>query len=158
MLMPSLLNDNFDLFDHFYDPWFNGEKQLQDMEKKLYGHHAKNVMRTDIKETDAGYEMEIDLPGFKKEEVKVELEDGYLTVSASKGFENKEAKTEKEAENGHYIRRERYSGACQRSFYVGNAINEEDVKARFEHGILTLDIPKKNPEELEKKNYIAIEG
>lgn len=160
MLMPSIFNDDFDLFDRFYqNPWpVFDDRQLKDVEKKLYGHRAKNVMNTDIKESDTGYEMEIDLPGFSKDEVTVELNDGYLTVSASKALNKDTADNEKEAKKGNYIRRERYSGACQRSFYIGDGITQEDIKATFKHGILKLDIPKKDAKQVESKKYIAIEG
>ena len=158
--MPSIFNDDFDLFDRFYqNPWpVFDDRQLKDVEKKLYGHRAKNVMNTDIKESDTGYEMEIDLPGFSKDEVTVELNDGYLTVSASKALNKDTADNEKEAKKGNYIRRERYSGACQRSFYIGDGITQEDIKATFKHGILKLDIPKKDAKQVESKKYIAIEG
>ena len=160
MLMPSLFHENFDLFDRFYqDPWFGfNDREWKDMEKKLYGHRAQNVMSTDIKETETGYEMEIDLPGFRKDEVSVELNEGYLTISAAKGLDKNEAEAEEEAKKGNYIRRERYSGACQRSFYVGEELTREDIKASFKHGILTLTIPKKEAKQVETKKYIEIEG
>lgn len=160
MLMPSLFHENFDLFDRFYqDPWFGfNDREWKDMEKKLYGHRAQNVMSTDIKETETGYEMEIDLPGFRKDEVSVELNEGYLTISAAKGLDKNEAESEEEAKKGNYIRRERYSGACQRSFYVGEGLTREDIKASFKHGILTLTIPKKEAKQVETKKYIEIEG
>lgn len=152
MLMPSIFNDN--LFDDFFDFPFYDDKADRKIQRKLYGHHAGNLMKTDIKEMDNGYELEIDLPGFKKDEIKAELNNGYLTVSAAKGLdEDKEDK-----KTGKYIRRERYAGACQRSYYVGEDITEEDIKASFEHGILTLFVPKKEakPAEEEKK-YISIQ-
>ena len=160
MLMPRLFNDEFDLIDRSYqDHWFGfDDREFKNLEKKLYGHRAKNIMNTDIKESETGYEMEIDLPGFSKDEVTVELKDGYLTVRAAKGLDKDEAKSEKEAKKGNYIRRERYSGACQRSFYVGENLTQEDIKAKFKHGILTLSIPKKDAKEVEQKNYISIEG
>lgn len=160
MLMPNLFHENFDLFDRFYqDPWFGfNDREWKDMEKKLYGHRAQNVMSTDIKETETGYEMEIDLPGFRKDEVSVELNEGYLTISAAKGLDKNEAESEEEAKKGNYIRRERYSGACQRSFYVGEELTQEDIKASFKHGILTLTIPKKEAKQVETKKYIEIEG
>ena len=103
MLMPSLFYDDFDLFDDaFGGPWFD-ERDFRNMEKKLYGRKAKNMMSTDIKETDDGYELIVDLPGFKKDEIKVSLEDGYLTISAAKGLD----KDEKEKKTGKYIRKER---------------------------------------------------
>ena len=155
MLMPSLFHDDFDLFDRF-DPWFNGfdDRELKNMEKKLYGHRAKNVMRTDVKESNTGYEMEIDLPGFSKDEVTVELKDGYLTISAAKGLD----KEEKDEKDGKYIRKERYSGAMSRSFYVGDELKQEDIKAKYEDGILKLSVPKKEQKKVETTKHIAIEG
>ena len=160
MLTPSLFNDNFDLFDRFYqDPWFGfDDREFKNLEKKLYGHRAKNIMNTDIKESDNGYEMEIDLPGFKKDEITVELNDGYLTISAAKGLDKDEAESKEEAKKGNYIRRERYSGACQRSFYVGENLTQEDIKAKYENGILRLSVPKKEAKPVETKKTIAIEG
>ena len=158
MLMPSLFHDDFDLFDRLYeDPWFD-DREFKNLEKKLYGHRAKNVMNTDIRETDNGYEMLIDLPGFSKEDVKAELNDGYLTVSAEKGFDKNEDDKGDGNKKGKYIRKERYSGSCKRSFYVGDAITEEDIKASFKHGILKLTIPKKEQKAVEQNKYIAIEG
>lgn len=152
MLMPSIFNDN--LFDDFFDFPFYDDKADRKIQRKLYGHHAGNLMKTDIKELDNGYELEIDLPGFKKDEIKAELNNGYLTVSAAKGLdEDKEDK-----KTGKYIRRERYAGACQRSYYVGEDITEEDIKASFEHGILTLFVPKKEAKPaVEEKKYISIQ-
>ena len=149
MLMPSIFNDN--LFDFpFYD-----DRDMQKLEKKLYGRRGKNLMKTDIKDTDKAYELEMDLPGFKKDEIKVSLENGYLTISAEKGLD----KDEKEKETGRYIRRERYSGACSRSFYVGKEVHQDDIKAEFKHGILTLFVPKKEAKPaVEQKHSISIEG
>lgn len=160
MMTPSLFHDNFDLFDNFYqDPWFGfNDHEFRNLEKKLYGHRAKNIMNTDIKESDSEYEMTIDLPGFKKEDVSVSLENGYLTISASKGFEKDEAENEEEKKKGRYIKRERYSGSCQRSYYVGDGFTNEDIKAKFNHGILRLTIPKKEQKEIENHKYVAIEG
>ena len=160
MMTPSLFNDNFDLFDRFYqDPWFGfDDHDFKNLEKKLYGHRAKNIMNTDIKETDSEYEMTIDLPGFKKEDVNVALENGYLTISAAKGIESDEAENEEAKKKGKYIRKERYSGSCQRSSYVGEDLKVEDIKANFKHGILSLSIPKKSPEAVKANKYIAIEG
>ena len=159
MLMPSLFHENFDLFDRFYqDPWFGfNDHDRKNLEKKVYGQRAQNVMSTDIKKTENGYEMKIDLPGFTKDEISVELNEGYLTISAAKGFDKNKAESE-EAKKGNYIRRERYSGACQRSFYVGEELTQEDIKASFSQGILTLTIPKKEAKQVEKKKYIEIEG
>ena len=151
MLMPSIFGEN--LFDDFFTPFYYDDKDEKKAEKKLYGHRAQNLLRTDIKETKEGYELVIDVPGFKKDEVKVALKDGYLTVSAAKGLD----KDEKDKE-GNYIRRERYAGTLSRSFYVGDAVSEEDIHAKYEDGILKLSVPKKAPKAVEKNGYIAIEG
>ena len=154
MLMPSIFGE--DMFDDFMRdfPFFD-ENAGNKIEKKLYGRHAKNMMKTDIKELEGGYELEMDLPGFTKDEIIAELKDGYLTISASKGLD----KDEQEKETGKYIRRERYAGACQRSFYVGEDITEQDIKAEFKHGILKLFVPKKEAApKVENKKYVAIEG
>ena len=152
MLVPSIFSDNF--FDDFFEFPFIDDRAEKNAERKLYGHHAANLMKTDIKEFDDKYEVEIDLPGFKKDEIKAELNNGYLTVSTAKGLdEDKEDK-----KTGKYIRRERYAGACQRSYYVGEDITEEDIKASFEHGILTLFVPKKEAKPaVEEKKYISIQ-
>lgn len=152
MLMPSIFgNDMFG--DFFTDPWFD-EKEFKDMQKKLYGHRAKNVMSTDVKEVENGYELEMDLPGFKKDEIKASVENGYLTISAARGLDE----DEKDKKSGEYIRRERYAGACERSFYVGEGISQDDIKASFQHGILKLFIPKEPEKSVEEKKYVAIEG
>mgnify|MGYP001513157458 FL=1 len=152
MLMPSIFgNDMFG--DFFTDPWFD-EKEFKDMQKKLYGHRAKNVMSRDVKEVENGYELEMDLPGFKKDEIKASVENGYLTISAARGLDE----DEKDKKSGKYIRRERYAGACERSFYVGEGISQDDIKASFQHGILKLFIPKEPEKSVEEKKYVAIEG
>ena len=149
MLMPSIFNTN--LFDDFFDFPFYDDKA----EKKLYGHHAANLMKTDIQEHDDGYTLEMDLPGFKKEEIQIELNNGYMTISAAKGLDE----DEKDKKSGKYIRRERYTGSCQRSFYVGEDVTEEDIKAEFKHGILKLFVPKKEEKPaVEQKKYVSIEG
>ena len=131
------------------------DKAMKDTEKKLYGKRASHVMKTDIKEMDNGYQLVVDLPGFTKDEIKASLENGYLTISAEKGLD----KDEQEKESGHYIRRERYAGACSRSFYVGEDVQQEDIKAEFKHGILKLFVPKKEAKPaVEEKKHIAIEG
>ena len=152
MLMPSIFGQS--LFDDFMSDFPFDNRDMEKMERKLYGHHAKNVMKTDIKEVENGYEFEIDLPGFTKDEVTAELKDGYLTITASKGVD----KDEKEKDTGKYIRKERYAGACERSFYVGEDVTEEDIKAQFQHGILKLFVPKKEAKPaVEQKKYISIE-
>ena len=139
------------LFDDFFDFPFYDDRA----EKKLYGHHAANLMKTDIQEHDDGYTLEMDLPGFKKEEIQIELNNGYMTISAAKGLDE----DEKDKKSGKYIRRERYTGSCQRSFYVGEDVTEEDIKAEFKHGILKLFIPKKEAKPaVEQKKYVSIEG
>ena len=110
-------------------------------------------MKTDVKETDGSYEVDIDLPGFKKDEINAKLENGYLTISAAKGLD----KDEKD-KKGKYIRRERYAGAMSRSFYVGEGVTQDEIKARYEDGILKLTVPKKDAKAVEKNDYIAIEG
>ena len=148
MLMPSIFGEN--LFD---DDWFDFDRDFWGRKNPLYGKNAKNMMKTDIREHDTGYELDVDLPGFKKDEINIELENGYLTISAAKGLDKDE-----QDKKGKYIRKERYAGAMQRSFYVGDAVTEEDVKAKFEDGILKLSIPKKDAKEVETKKTIAIEG
>ncbi len=148
MLMPSIFGEN--LFD---DDWFDFDRDFWGKKNPLYGKNAKNIMKTDIREHDTGYELDVDLPGFKKDEINIELENGYLTISAAKGLDKDE-----QDKKGKYIRKERYAGAMQRSFYVGDAVTEEDIKAKFEDGILKLSIPKKDAKEVETKKTIAIEG
>ena len=154
MLMPSIFGEN--LFDDFFGDFpFYDDRDMQNAEKKLYGRRAGHVMKTDIKEKDNGYEFEIDLPGFTKDEVKVSLENGYMTIEAAKGLD----KDEKEKETGKYIRKERYAGACTRSFYVGEEVDPDEIKAEFKHGILKLFVPKKEAKPaVEANKYIAIEG
>lgn len=154
MLMPSIFGEN--LFDEFFNDFpFYDDRAQKDIEKKLYGRHSKNLMKTDIKESDTGYELIMDLPGFKKDEIKVALENGYLTISAARGLD----KDEEDKNTGRYIRRERYAGACERSFYVGDVLTNEDIKCEFKHGILTINIPKKEAKPAVPENkYIAIEG
>ena len=119
----------------------------------LYGKHAQNMMKTDIRETDGSYELDVDLPGFKKDEIKVQLKDGYLTLAAAKGLD----KDEKDKED-NYIRRERYAGACERSFYVGEDVTQEDIKGEYKHGILKLFVPKKEAKPVSNDpKYITIE-
>jgi len=125
-----------------------------DVDKVLYGKHAKNVMKTDVRETDNSYEVDIDLPGFKKDEIEAKLENGYLTISAAKGLD----KEEKDEKDGKYIRKERYSGAMSRSFYVGDELKQEDIKAKYQDGILKLSVPKEEPKKVETTKHIAIEG
>ncbi|HCO28373.1 MAG TPA: heat-shock protein Hsp20 [Lachnospiraceae bacterium] len=153
MMMPSIFGEN--LFDDFMDFPFSKEfeKNFFGNKNPLYGKHAKNMMKTDVRETENGYEVDIDLPGFKKDEITAKLDNGYLTISASKGLDK-----DKKDKDGHYIRRERYAGSMSRSFFIGEGITENDVKAKYEDGILRLSIPKKEPNKVEDKKYISIEG
>ena len=146
MLMPSIFGENL-----FNDDWM--DFGFPEVDKALYGKRANNVMKTDVKETDTGYEVDIDLPGFKKDEINAQLDNGYLTISAAKGLD----KDEKD-KKGKYIRKERYAGAMSRSFYVGEGVTQEDIKAKYEDGILRLSVPKKEAKAVENKKYIAIEG
>ena len=110
-------------------------------------------MKTDVRETDGVYELSIELPGFKKEDVSAKLDNGYLTINASRNEEKEEKK-----EQDKYIRRERYTGQCTRSFYVGEGVKQEDIQAKFEDGILRLKVPKADAKQVEQQKYIAIEG
>lgn len=140
MYMMIVPRRNYDLFDDFFDdPFFKPEK------------HAMPMMKTDIREGENNYIIDVDLPGFNKEDIKIDVEDGYLNINAST------SKNEDEEEKGKFIRRERYSGECSRSFYIGDDVKSEDIKANFKNGILTLDVPKVNPEDKKsEKNYIEI--
>ena len=146
MLMPSIFGENL-----FNDDWMNFG--FPEVEKALYGKHASHEMKTDVRETDSGYEVDIDLPVFKKDEINIQLDNGYLSISAAKGLDKDEQDKE-----GKYIRKERYAGSMSRSFYVGNAITQDDIKAKYESGILRLSVPKKAAEEIESAKRIAIEG
>lgn len=140
MLAPSLLFN-----DLYLDPWFPFNDRR---------HNNKNIMSTDINEKDSEFELKVDLPGFDKEEINIELKKGYLTINATK----EECSDEEETKSCNYIRRERYCGTCSRSFYVGDDIEVDDIKAKFKHGVLTLNIPKKEHKEIEDKQYVTIEG
>ena len=158
MMTPSIFGENLfdELFDEFLDfPAFD-DKAMQKAQRKLYGRHAANMMKTDVQEHENHYEVDIDLPGFKKDELSVELKDGYLVISAAKGLD----KDEKDKKNGKFVRRERYAGSLSRSFYVGESVKQEDIHAKYESGVLKLSIPKmeeKKPE-IEANKYIATEG
>ena len=157
MLTPSIFGEN--LFDNFFDDFFTfptfNDREMQNVQKKLYGHHAGNMMKTDVQEHDNHYDVALDLPGFKKDELTLELKEGYLPISAAKGLDQ----DQKDEKSGKYIRRERYAGAMRRSFYVGEDIKQEDVHAKYENGVLKLSFPKKEKVDVEaNKNRIAIEG
>lgn len=152
MLLPGVFNDT--LFDDLFDNMFGPERaprQMKPMER--IGFPMNGLMKTDVKENDNAYELAMDLPGYGKNEVKAELKNGYLIIHASK--EEKEDEKDKE---GKYIRRERYYGSCSRSFYVGKDVTENDIKAKFDNGILRITVPKKEAKpEIEEKKYISID-
>ena len=147
-MLPSIFGEN--LFDEFFDepfglmPAFRGRNPL-------YGKNARNLMKTDVRETGDSYELDVDLPGFKKDEIQLQLEKGYLTISAAKGLDK-----DQKDQQGRYIRRERYAGACSRNFYVGESVEPKDVSAAFEDGILKISLPKASPKELPESSTIAI--
>lgn len=143
MLLPSIFGDN--LFDEFMDDMFPANT------RKTY-RQLPSIMRTDIRETGDSYVLDVELPGFKKEDVKLQLKDGYLNITAST-----QSNDEEKDDQGKFLRRERYTGAMERSFYVGEDLTEEDVKARFEKGVLTLILPKEQPKKIEEPKFIAIE-
>jgi HSP20 family molecular chaperone IbpA len=147
-MLPSIFGES--LFDDWMGFPFRGF--TDDVDRKLYGKHAARLMRTDLKEHDDGYELAIDLPGFKKEEIDLQLHNGYLTISATKGLEE-DGKDKK----GRLVHQERYCGSMSRSYYVGQSIREEDVKAKFENGVLTLRFPKET-NQLPERKTIMIEG
>ena len=145
MLMTSILGEN--LFDEFFEDFARPVK-------RPVKYEATSIMRTDVKESNTGYELHIDLPGYKKEDVKAELKDGNLTITATSNVEN-----DKKDESGRFIRRERFYGNCSRSFYVGEQVEQSDIKAKFEDGILKIFVPKKEVKPVvEEKKYITIEG
>lgn len=146
-MLPSIFGEN--LFDEWFDdaltPFFQGRDPL-------YGKHARNLMRADVRETDNAYELDIDLPGFKKDEISLKLDQGYLTIQAAKGLDK-----DGQDKDGRYIRRERYAGACSRSFYVGDQVTGQEISAKFEDGILKIHLPKAAPQLPAQKGLIAIE-
>ena len=147
-MLPSIFGENL------FDDWFRfpAMPSFPDVDRVLYGKHAAREMKTDVREHEDSYEIDMDLPGFKKDQIKLELEQGYLTVSAAKGLDKDE--TDKK---GTVIRQERYAGAMQRSFYVGESLTEADIKARFENGVLSLTVPKAETKKLPEKRVIMIE-
>ncbi len=146
--LPAVFGENLlDMFDDFDRDFMRGFGRPEHV---LYGKNASRMMKTDVKETDEGYEVDVDLPGFNKDEIKLELNNGYLTISTEKSL-NKENK-------GKMLRQERYVGTMQRSFYVGSSITEEDIKAKYENGVLNLKLPKKDVRKVPEKRQILIEG
>ena len=148
-MMPSIFGEN--LFDDFFDDDFSMFPALTGR-NPLYGKNAKNLMKTDVRETENTYELDIDLPGFKKDEISIDLKDGYLSISAAKGLDR-----DQEDKKGKYIRQERYAGDCSRSFFVGEGVEPKDVSAKFEDGILKISLPKQVKKELPQSPRIAIE-
>lgn len=146
--VPAILGEN--LFDKWMEGAFSG---FADLNRQLYGGSAKSMMKTDVKEIEGGYQVAVEMPGFDKSEISVELDKGYLTITASKDLNKDE-----QDENDKYIRRERYMGTMQRSFYVGESVQQEDIKARYENGVLKLEIPKEDVQKIQQNKYIAIEG
>ena len=151
MLMPKVFERN--LFDDLFDDFDLMDRKMNQLDRKIYGKHVNREMLTDVKEHEDHYDVQIDLPGFKKEEINVELNDGYLTITAAKGH----TQDEKDKE-GKIIRQERYSGSMSRSFYVGDELTAEEIHGKYEGGVLTLSVPKKESEKVEHQNHIMIEG
>lgn len=147
-MLPSIFGEN--MFDDFFDGSF--DKSFFGGRDPLYGKHARNMMKTDIREKDDSYELIVDLPGFKKDEVTVDLQDGYLTISAAKALDKDESD-----QKGKFLRQERYSGSMSRSFYVGDDVESADISAKYEDGILKISVPKAAQKELPKHTTIAIE-
>ena len=149
--LPTVFGENLmDVFDDFDRNFFRG---FGNVDRALYGKHAQHMMKTDVKETDEGYEVDVDLPGFKKDEIHLELNNGYLTISTEKSLE----KTN-ENKKGKMLRQERYSGVMQRSFFVGEHMTEEDIKASYESGVLHIIVPKKDAPRVPERKAILIEG
>lgn len=148
--LPTVFGENLmDVFDDFDRNFFHG---FGNVDRTLYGKHAQNMMKTDVKEMEDGYEVDIDLPGFNKDEIHLELSNGYLTISTEKTLEKEENR------RGKMLRQERYAGTMQRSFYVGEYITEEDIRASYENGVLHVTIPKKEAPKAPEKRTIMIEG
>ena len=148
-MLPSIFGES--LFDDWMGFPFRGFES--DVDRRLYGKNAQRLMKTDLKEHDSGYELSVDLPGFKKDQIQLQLRNGILTVTAAKGVES-----EDKNDNGRIVHQERYTGSMSRSFYIGEHLTEEDVKARFEDGVLTLSFPKEEPRKLPEQKTIQIEG
>ena len=153
MFMPAVFHEN--LFDDFFDPFWNDgalERAMNREERETFGKRGANMMKTDVRETESTYELDVDLPGFKKDEIKVDLKNGYLTIAAEKGIDK-----ETENKKGRYIRKERYVGSNSRSFYVGYDVKPEDIGAKYEDGILKISLPKAEAKKLPSSGSISIE-
>ena len=149
--LPTVFGENLmDVFDDFDRSFFRG---FDNIDHTLYGKHAQHMMKTDVKELEDSYEVDIDLPGFKKDEIHLELNNGYLTISTEKSVEK-----DNEGKKGKMLRQERYSGVMQRSFFVGEHLTEEDIKASYDSGVLHVIIPKKDAPKAPEKKTILIEG
>lgn len=149
-MLPSIFGEN--LFDDSLSDFFDFGRMMPQVSSELYGKHARNLMKTDVRELDGSYELDVDLPGFKKDEIHVDLKDGYLTISAAKGLDKDES-----AKDGKYIRQERYAGACSRSFYVGETARPEDIAAKYEDGILRVSVPKEVKKPLPTVTSVTIQ-
>ena len=147
-MLPSIFGES--LFDDWMDFPFKG--LTSEVDRKLYGKHAARMMKTDLKEHDEGYELSVDLPGFRKEQIELQLRNGYLTITAAKGLEEEER-----SKKGKLVHQERYTGSMSRSFYLGAHVTEDQIKARFENGVLTVDFPKEEPKKLPERKTILIE-
>ena len=147
-MLPSIFGES--LFDDWMGFPFRGFES--DVDHKLYGKNAARMMKTDLKEHEGGYELNVDLPGFKKEQIELHLQKGYLTITATKGLEE-DGKDKK----GRIVHQERYTGSMSRSFYLGEHVREEDVTAKFENGVLTLEFPKDEPKKLPERRTIQIQ-
>ena len=148
-MLPSIFGESL------FDDWmgFPFRSLESDVDRRLYGKNVQRLMKTDLKENDSGYELSVDLPGFKKDQIQLQLRNGFLTVTAAKGVES-----EDKNDSGRIVHQERYTGSMSRSFYVGENLTEEDVKAKFEDGVLTLCFPKEEPKKLPERKMIQIEG
>ena len=147
-MLPSIFGES--LFDDWMDFPFKGFPA--EVDHKLYGKHAARMMKTDLKEHDDGYELSVELPGFKKEQIELRLQNGYLTVTAAKGLEEDEKN-----KKGKIVHQERFTGSMSRSFYLGEHVTEENIRAKYENGVLTVDFPKDEPKKLPAHKTIMIE-
>ena len=148
-MLPMMFSEN--LFDDLFNDAFS--RSVWNTDKALYGKNASRIMKTDVHETEDSYELAVDLPGFKKEEISIELKEGYLTIRASKGVD----KNEEDKKSRRVIRQERYVGTCERTFYVGD-VKPEEVKCKYESGVLMIEVPRKDVKKVEGPHSIAIEG
>ena len=151
MYLPSLFDDRMNEME---DMMNDMDRDFWNVSYPVFGHRADRMMRTDVREHDNGYELDVELPGFKKEELKLSLKDGYLTIHAEKTLD----KDEKEKKSGKLLRQERYGGTLERTFYIGDVYSESDIKAQYENGVLNITLPKKDQKKVDTNKYIAITG